>query len=147
MIVKGILHPDEAEQAIDAGASAIVVSNHGGRQIGGTITSVRALPGIARRVAGRVPLLVDSGISDEDDIFRAVALGADAALIGRPVVRALWERGEDGPVELIAGLRDAFENLLRLAGYADIAALRAEGADALAYDDRAAPAPETAPWR
>lgn len=120
VVVKGVLHPDDAREAIDAGAAGVIVSNHGGRQIGGSITAAEALPEVAAAVAGRVPLLVDSGLRSEDDVFRALALGADAVLIGRPVVRALWRGGADAVATELLALRAAFENLLRLAGVADL---------------------------
>ncbi|NQX10738.1 alpha-hydroxy-acid oxidizing protein [Microbacteriaceae bacterium VKM Ac-2855] len=124
VVVKGVLHPQDAVDAIDAGADGVVVSNHGGRQIGGSITSAQALPEVVDAVAGRVPVLADSGLRSEDDVFRALALGADAALIGRPVVRALWRGGADAVAEELGALRDAFEHLLRLAGVADLAGIR-----------------------
>ncbi len=135
VLVKGVLHPDDARVAVAAGAAGIVVSNHGGRQIGGSITSARALPAVAAAVAGDVPVLADSGVDDGDDVFRAVALGADAALIGRPVVRALWDGGEEAVAELLVGVRDGFIRSLRLAGYHDVAALRRAGRGALSALD------------
>ncbi|NQX29940.1 alpha-hydroxy-acid oxidizing protein [Microbacteriaceae bacterium VKM Ac-2854] len=123
VLVKGVLHPQDAADAIDAGAAGIVVSNHGGRQIGGSISSAQALPEVVDAVAGRVPVLADSGIRSEDDVFRALALGADAALIGRPAVRALWRGGAEAVAEELTALRDAFEHLLRLAGIPDVAGI------------------------
>lgn len=123
VLVKGVLHPQDAADAIDAGAGGVMVSNHGGRQIGGTISAAQALPAVVDAVAGRVPVLADSGIRTEDDVFRALALGADAALIGRPVVRALWRGGADAVAEELLALREAFEHLLRLAGVADLAGI------------------------
>ncbi|MFT4212238.1 MAG: alpha-hydroxy acid oxidase [Microbacterium sp.] len=131
VLVKGVLHPDDARAAVEAGAAGVVVSNHGGRQIGGSITSARALPAVAAAVAARAAVLTDSGIDDADDVFRAVALGADAVLIGRPVVRALWDGGEDAAAALLAELRDEFAHSLQLAGYEDVAALRRAGRGAL----------------
>ncbi len=134
VLVKGVLHPDDALLAIEAGAAGVVVSNHGGREVGGGITSAAALPEVVRAVAGRAVVLVDSGIRSADDVFRAVALGADAALVGRPIVRALWDRGEEGPAEVLSEFRTQFEHLLRVTGHPDVAALRTSGAAALRSD-------------
>ncbi len=88
-MLKGIQHPDDAALALDHGIDGIVVSNHAGRQIDGAIGSVDALPPIVERVAGRMPVLVDSGIRSGSDVFTAIALGADAVLVGRPYVYGL----------------------------------------------------------
>jgi lactate 2-monooxygenase len=86
VLVKGIQHPDDARAAIDAGVAGMVVSNHGGRQVDGAIGSLDALPGVVDEVAGEVPVLFDSGIRSGADIAVALALGADAVMIGRPFV-------------------------------------------------------------
>ena len=96
MIVKGVLRAEDADAALDAGADAIVVSNHGGRQIDGCVPTAVALREVAAAVAGRVPLLVDGGIRDGADVVRALALGADAVLIGRPYAWGLATGGEAG---------------------------------------------------
>jgi isopentenyl diphosphate isomerase/L-lactate dehydrogenase-like FMN-dependent dehydrogenase len=83
ILLKGILHPSDAARAIEAGVNGIVVSNHGGRQVDGAIATLEALPEIAKTVAGRIPILLDSGIRGGADAFKALALGASAVLIGR----------------------------------------------------------------
>lgn len=95
-IVKGIMTVRGAEKAIEGGAAAIVVSNHGGRVLGGVPATAEVLPAIARAVKGRVPILVDGGIRSGVDVFRALALGADAVLLGRPVVPFVYAAGAEG---------------------------------------------------
>lgn len=105
ILLKGILHPDDARRALDAGAAGLIVSNHGGRQVDGAVASLDALPGIVAAVQGRAPVLFDSGIRRGADIFRAVALGASAVLLGRPYMWGLTLGGE-------AGVRDVMLNTL-----------------------------------
>ena len=83
LVIKGVLDPDDARQALDSGADGIVVSNHGGRQLDGVSSSARALPRIADAIAGRMPVLVDGGVRSGLDVVRMLALGADFVLIGR----------------------------------------------------------------
>jgi len=105
LLLKGIQHPDDARRAIDAGCDGIIVSNHGGRQVDGGIATLDALPGVVKAVAGRVPVLIDGGIRRGADVFKALALGARAVLVGRPYMWALAINGE-------AGVRDYLSNLL-----------------------------------
>ena len=105
LILKGILHPDDARKALDAGMNGIVVSNHGGRQVDGAIASLDALPTVVEAIAGRVPVLFDSGIRRGSDVFKALALGAQAVLLGRPYMWGLALAGE-------SGVRDVLLNLL-----------------------------------
>jgi len=105
IVLKGIQHPDDARRALDHGIDGVIVSNHGGRQLDGAIGSAAALPGVAHAVAGRVPVLFDSGIRHGSDIVKVLALGADAALIGRPFAYGLAAAGE-------AGVRSVLHNLL-----------------------------------
>ena len=95
-IVKGIMTPNAARKAAEAGAAAIVVSNHGGRVQGGVPSTAEVLPGIAEAVKGRLTILVDGGIRSGVDVFRALALGADGVLIGRPVVPYIYAAGREG---------------------------------------------------
>src|SRR5258708_579538 len=108
IILKGILHANDATLALDAGVDAIIVSNHGGRQVDGGIGALDALPSVVREVKGRVPVLFDSGIRRGADIFKALALGARAVLIGRPYMWGLavagGQSGRDVLVKLAAGL-------------------------------------------
>ena len=129
ILLKGILHPDDARMAIDAGMDGIVVSNHGGRQVDGATATLDALPGIAEAVAGRVPVLLDSGIRTGADVFKAVALGATAVLLGRPYVYGLSIAGEAGVREVIDNVLSELDLTLGLSGYASLADL---SADALA---------------
>jgi lactate 2-monooxygenase len=116
IVLKGILHPDDALRAIDAGIDAIVVSNHGGRQVDGAIATLEALPAIAGAVEGRIPILLDSGIRGGADTFKALALGATAVLIGRPYVYGLGIAGYRGVREVIENFTADFELTMALAG-------------------------------
>jgi 4-hydroxymandelate oxidase len=116
LILKGILHPADAELAVTHGADAVIVSNHGGRQLDGALATLDALPGVLAAVRGRIPVLVDGGIRRGTDILVALALGAAAALIGRPVVRALARGGADGVRETLETLRTQLDHALALAG-------------------------------
>lgn len=102
ILLKGILHPEDALLAIERGIDGIIVSNHGGRQLDGVIASIEALPAIIDAVKGRIPVLLDSGIRRGSDVLKALSLGADAVLIGRPYVYALAEGGQDGVERLIS---------------------------------------------
>ena len=95
-IIKGIMTPDGARKAVKAGAAAIVVSNHGGRAQGGVPSTAEVLPAIADAVKGQLTIIVDGGIRSGLDIFRAIGLGADAVLIGRPIVPAIYGAGAEG---------------------------------------------------
>lgn len=105
ILLKGILHPDDAAQALDSGVDGVIVSNHGGRQVDGAIAALDALPGVIKRVQGKIPVLFDSGIRRGADIIKAVALGARAVLVARLYAWGLAAAGE-------AGVRDAMLNLL-----------------------------------
>jgi L-lactate dehydrogenase (cytochrome) len=111
MIIKGILDPEDARDAVRFGADGIVVSNHGGRQLDGVLSSAMALPAIAQAVKGDLKIIVDSGIRSGLDVVRAIALGADAAMIGRAFVYALAAGGEAA----VANLLDLFEKEIRVA--------------------------------
>jgi lactate 2-monooxygenase len=116
ILLKGILHPADALAAIEHGMSGIVVSNHGGRQVDGAIATMDALPGIVDAVAGRIPVILDSGVRSGADIFRALALGASAVGLGRPYVWGLAAGGEDGAREVIRNFRADFDLTMGLAG-------------------------------
>ena len=111
MIIKGVLDPEDARDAVRFGADGVVVSNHGGRQLDGVLSSARALPAIADAVKGDLTILADSGIRNGLDVARALALGADAVMIGRTFIYALAARGEAG----VAHLLDLLEMELRVA--------------------------------
>lgn len=116
VVLKGILSPDDARRAVEAGASAIVVSNHGGRTLDTAPATIDALPAIAREVGGRVPLLLDGGIRRGTDVLKALALGADAVLVGRPCVHALAAAGAVGVAHVLHLLRAELEMAMALTG-------------------------------
>ncbi len=95
-VIKGIMTPAGAQKAVDAGAAAIVVSNHGGRVQGCVPSTAEVLPAIVKQVKGKLTILVDGGIRSGVDVFRALALGADGVLIGRPILTAIYGAGEEG---------------------------------------------------
>jgi isopentenyl diphosphate isomerase/L-lactate dehydrogenase-like FMN-dependent dehydrogenase len=123
IVVKGILHPDDARLAVDHGLDGLVVSNHGGRQVDGAIGSLDALPAVVEAVGGRVPVLFDSGVRGGADAFKALALGATAVLLGRPYVYGLALGGEAGVREVIRNLVADFDLTLALSGCRSVAEL------------------------
>lgn len=124
LILKGVLHPDEAAQAVKHGVDAIIVSNHGGRQLNGAIASVRALPAVVQAVHGAIPVLLDGGIRRGSDIFKAVALGASAVLIGRPHLWGLSVAGKDGVQWVLEMLHGELDRTMGLAGTSNIEEIR-----------------------
>ncbi len=126
LLLKGVLHPEDARAAVERGIDGLIVSNHGGRQVDGAIGSLDALPGIVAAVAGRVPILLDSGIRSGADAFKALSLGARAVLIGRPYAYGLAIAGEDGTREVIRNLVADFDLTMALAGCASIRELTGE---------------------
>ncbi len=121
ILLKGVLRSDDARQAIAAGAAGLVVSNHGGRTLDTAVATARALPRIVDAVAGAVPVLVDGGIRRGTDVLKALALGADAVLVGRPQVHALTVAGAQGVAHMIRLLRDELEIAMALCGCATLA--------------------------
>ncbi|MCW1887555.1 alpha-hydroxy-acid oxidizing protein [Luteolibacter flavescens] len=124
IILKGVLHPEDAELAIQAGASGIIVSNHGGRTLDIVPAALHALPAIVKKVAGRVPVLMDGGIRRGSDAFIAIAMGADAVLCGRPVVHGLAAAGAVGVAHVLKLLRTELEMTMALAGCRTLAEIR-----------------------
>lgn len=116
ILLKGILHPDDARRAVNAGMDGIIVSNHGGRQVDGAISSIEALPSIVDVVAGRVPVLLDSGVYGGADAFRALALGATAVCVGRPYAYGLSIAGAAGVEAVLRNLIADFDLTMGLAG-------------------------------
>ncbi|MFO0453109.1 MAG: L-lactate dehydrogenase [Pseudomonadota bacterium] len=116
LVVKGILDPEDAAAALAAGADAVVVSNHGGRQLDGVSSSIRALPAIVERVAGRIPVFVDGGIRSGIDVLRALALGANGCLLGRAWAYALAADGERGVRHALAVIREELRVAMALTG-------------------------------
>jgi isopentenyl diphosphate isomerase/L-lactate dehydrogenase-like FMN-dependent dehydrogenase len=121
LLVKGIMTGEDARIAVEAGADAIVVSNHGGRQLDSVHAPIAVLPEIVEAVEGRVPVLVDGGFRRGTDVFKALALGADAVLVGRPTCWGLAAAGEDGVVDVLRILRAELENTMVLAGTRSVA--------------------------
>jgi 4-hydroxymandelate oxidase len=124
VVVKGILTAEDARLSVEAGADGIVVSNHGGRQLDGVLASVEALPQVVDAVAGRIPVLLDGGIRRGTDVFKALALGAVAVLIGRPAAWGLAVDGEDGVYRVLEMLREELETAMVLAGCRALADIR-----------------------
>jgi lactate 2-monooxygenase len=121
ILLKGILHPDDARRAVEAGMDGVIVSNHGGRQVDGAIATIEALPAVAEAVDSRVPVLLDSGVRGGADAFKALALGATAVLLGRPYIYGLAIAGEDGVREVLQNYMADFDLTMGLAGCASVA--------------------------
>jgi 4-hydroxymandelate oxidase len=126
IVVKGILAPEDALLAIQHGARGIIVSNHGGRVLDTVPASIDALPAITAAVNDRVPLLLDGGIRRGSDIFKAIALGASAVLIGRPYIYALATAGALGVAHVLRTLREELEVTMALTGCSTLAAINRE---------------------
>jgi 4-hydroxymandelate oxidase len=120
LLVKGLLHPDDAERAVASGCDGLIVSNHGGRVLRSTPVSLIALQQIVERVDGRVPVLFDSGIRNGRDAFVALAHGATAVMIGRPYVWGLASDGAMGVAHVIRLMRDELEMTMALTGCAHL---------------------------
>jgi len=116
IVLKGVMHPEDARLAVAAGVDAIMVSNHGGRQLDTVPAAIELLPAIAAAVGGKIPVLVDGGIRRGTDIVKALALGASAVAIGRPVLWGLAVGGEEGVIQLLEMLRSELERALLLCG-------------------------------
>lgn len=116
VVVKGVLRGDDARECLAAGAAAVIVSNHGGRQLDGAVATAVALPEVVEAVAGEAEVYVDSGVRSGSDVLRALALGARAVLIGRPLAWALAAGGGEGVRALLAELAADVEDALALAG-------------------------------
>jgi isopentenyl diphosphate isomerase/L-lactate dehydrogenase-like FMN-dependent dehydrogenase len=121
ILVKGVLTAEDALIAVDRGADGIVVSNHGGRQLDGVAAGISVLPEVVDAVAGRVPVLVDGGVRRGADVFRAIALGAAAVMVGRPTCWGLAVGGEEGVADVLRILRSELENAMSLAGTRTVA--------------------------
>lgn len=127
VLLKGILHPDDARQAIDYGMQGIIISNHGGRQVDGSIGTLQALPAIAKAVHKQVPILLDGGVRGGADMFKALALGATAVCIGRPYAYGLALAGQSGVDEVLRHFMADFELTMALAGCRSVAEIREAG--------------------
>ncbi|WP_018681760.1 alpha-hydroxy acid oxidase [Actinokineospora enzanensis] len=116
LVLKGIMTAEDAELAVEHGVDGIVVSNHGGRQLDGAPATVEVLPGIVDAVHGRMPVLVDGGVRTGTDVLKALALGADTVLIGRPVLYGLAHSGAEGALDVLTLLRDELTEAMALTG-------------------------------
>lgn len=126
IVLKGILHPDDARMAVEHGMDGVFVSNHGGRQVDGAIAALDALVSVVEAVQGRVPVLFDSGVRGGADIFRAIALGASAVGVGRPYLYGLALAGETGVREVVANLLAELELTMALSGCARVSEIGTE---------------------
>lgn len=124
VILKGVLHPDDARQAAALGVAALIVSNHGGRTLDTSVSTAFALPRVADAVGNSLPLLVDGGVRRGTDVLKALALGARAVLVGRPCLWGLANAGAVGVAHVLRLLRDEFEMALALCGCASVAAVQ-----------------------
>jgi lactate 2-monooxygenase len=120
ILLKGILHSDDARKAVDSGMNGIIISNHGGRQVDGSIATLDALPKIVEAIQNKIPVLLDSGVRGGADVFKALALGAKAVCIGRPYVYGLTIAGEEGVRTVIQNIISDFELTMGLAGCKNI---------------------------
>lgn len=136
LVLKGVLDPEDARRAVDAGVQGIVVSNHGGRQLDATPSTIKALPSVVAAVDGRIDVLFDGGIRSGLDVVKAMALGANACLIGRAWAYAVAGRGKEGVAHILRIIRADLEVALALTGVTDIRELDhnalVDGADLIA---------------
>jgi 4-hydroxymandelate oxidase len=116
LVLKGVLTGEDAALAVEHGVDALVVSNHGGRQLDGAVPSIDALSEVAEAVAGRIPVLLDGGVRTGGDVFAALALGATAVLVGRPVLWGLACAGADGARAVLEQLGDELDEVMALSG-------------------------------
>ena len=126
ILLKGILHPDDARTAIDHGVAGVIVSNHGGRQLDGEIATLDALPAVREAVGPEVPVLLDSGIRSGSDAIKAIALGANAVLLGRPYAWGLAVGGEAGVRQVIKSFLADFDLSMALLGLTSVAEIDLE---------------------
>jgi isopentenyl diphosphate isomerase/L-lactate dehydrogenase-like FMN-dependent dehydrogenase len=126
ILLKGVLHPDDARRALDEGVDGVVVSTHGGRQVDRSIAALDALPDVVAAVDERAPVLLDSGIRSGADVFTAVALGASAVLLGRPFAWGLALAGEEGVRQVLADVMGEFDLTLGLTGHTAVDQLSPE---------------------
>jgi len=123
ILLKGILNPDDADHAVKAGVAGIIVSNHGGRGLDTVPATIEALPVVAEKVSGRIPILMDGGIRRGGDVLKAMANGASAVLIGRPYLYGLGVAGADGVRSVVDILRTEFEAAMALTGRTSISGI------------------------
>jgi len=120
LLIKGILHPDDATKALDLGVDGVIVSNHGGRQLDGVVSSILALEEIVARIEAKIPIFLDGGIRRGSDVIKAIALGADACLIGRPQLWGVAIGGQAGVEKVLTILREEIDMAMALCGVSSI---------------------------
>ncbi len=123
VLVKGVLRADDARKSLESGAQGIIVSNHGGRQLDSTISTIDALPEVAEAVGSKVPVLVDGGVRRGTDVLKALALGAKSTLVGRPLLWGLALDGEDGAHRVLETINEEFRQAMILSGNNDVASV------------------------
>jgi L-lactate dehydrogenase (cytochrome)/(S)-mandelate dehydrogenase len=144
LLLKGVLHPDEARLALEHGIDGVIVSNHGGRQLDTAVPAILALPRVVEAVAGRIPVLLDGGVRRGSHVVKAIALGATACLIGRPHLWGLAVAGEAGVARVLEIFRRDIDRVLALGGWDGIAELD-RSALAPALQAAAGPRPRISP--
>ena len=122
-MLKGVLNPEDADRGVKAGVAGIIVSNHGSRNFDTVPATIDALPLVAEKVAGRVPVLIDGGIRRGTDVLKALAFGANAVLIGRPYLYGLGAAGQAGVTKVLSILQHEFELAMALTGRPSIASI------------------------
>ncbi|MDR7277108.1 alpha-hydroxy acid oxidase [Catenuloplanes atrovinosus] len=123
VLLKGVLHPADAREAVARGVDGIIVSNHGGRQLDNAVAAIDALPAVVGAVDGRIPVLLDGGVRRGTDVLTALALGASAVLVGRPVIWGLAHDGEAGVRQVLSLLHEELTGAMALCGAATVADL------------------------
>jgi L-lactate dehydrogenase (cytochrome) len=120
LILKGIMEPIDARHAVDSGADALIVSNHGGRQLDGAMSSIKALPAIAEEVGSKMEVWLDSGIRSGQDVLRSIALGARGTMIGRAFLYGLGAMGEQGVYRALEIIQRELEISMAFCGHTDV---------------------------
>ena len=133
ILIKGILHETDAKLSVDLGVDGIIVSNHGGRQLDTAIPAIHVLPSIAKIVKKKVPILIDGGIRRGTDILKAIALGADAVLIGRPILWGLATNSTLGVEKVLSILKHELDTAIALCGLTSIDEIKTHGSNLLSY--------------
>jgi isopentenyl diphosphate isomerase/L-lactate dehydrogenase-like FMN-dependent dehydrogenase len=121
LIVKGILHPDDARRAVELGIDGVIVSNHGGRQVDGSVAALDQLPAVVAAVPDGTPVLVDSGVRTGSDVLKALALGARAVMVARPWVWGLALEGQAGVTQVVKSLLADFDLSMAMCGVSSVA--------------------------
>ena len=124
LLIKGIVRGDDAVRAAEAGAAGVIVSNHGGRQLDTAPATIEALPGVCEAVGDRIEVLMDGGVRRGTDVIKAIALGAQAVLVGRPVLWGLAVDGQSGVTRVLEILREELDCAMALCGCASVGDIR-----------------------